>query len=78
MLVVLELVINAEETRLDQCMYGAEILRHGDINDLAPIRQMEEPQSMLLTALLAGICSAEWSDEEFSERMKRFHEVGEF
>lgn len=78
MLVVLELIVNAEQNRFEQCMYGAEILRHGDMIDLASTRQMQEPDTMLLLSLLGGICSAEWSDEEFSEKMRRFQDVGEF
>lgn len=78
MLVVLELIVNAEQTRLEQCMYGAEIIRHGGMIDLASTRQMQEPDTMLLLSLLGGICSAEWSDEEFSEKMRRFQDVGEF
>lgn len=77
-IIVLEL--NSHKKELDQCLKVAEFIRHGSLLDLVPHEKFEkgEVKSKLLLSFFAGIMSAEWSDEELMERIKRFINVGEF
>ena len=66
-----------EGKKLKQRMYMAEIIRHGDLIDIAPFGTIDEVQSSLLLVFLAGISSGIWNDVEFEQVVKRFKEVGE-
>lgn len=72
---LLELRIQGRQ--IEQSFWMSEIIRHGNIIDLAPSHEAEQPQSRLLLSFLAGVSSAQYNDQEFDEVVKRFAEVGE-
>jgi hypothetical protein len=65
------LELRREGTMLRQTGYLTEILRQGGTIDLGPTRAMQEVDSTLLPSFFAGVGSAQWSDRQLAERLRR-------
>ncbi len=74
---MLEMLISQEKKQIEQHFFQCEIIRYGEVVDLAPYEEGENVQSYLLTCFLAGIATEQWSDKEFQKVVERYMEVGE-
>ena len=68
-LLVMTLII--KDKKLTQTMQMAEVIRHGNILDLAPLGEKPDVvQSGFLTSALAGICAAALDEETLTELLR--------
>lgn len=63
--------LDVDGKNLSQDGYMAEIIRHGDIIDLAKYDKLGKVHNNLLLSFLAGFVSAEMSDQELKQMMDR-------